>query len=243
MSGRYFAPYGKAPVHYPIDDPARTGVTPDQTELVIVEGDSAAKSVNQVRDTTRQSVLALQGKPMNVAKASRSVALRNEVLIRFASTLLDHKLSASEDWIEALRKADRCRYARLVVLMDPDADGIHCGVLVLGFLLRFAPQLLEERRVCVVRPPMFLFRIRGTTAEQAGVQIRTLVASNPDHARRMEAKLTEAGMFDYERFRHRGLGSIPPDVLRTCCVDPSSRAADEMSREEAADAVRLFSGG
>lgn len=124
-----------------------------------------------------------------------------------------------------------------------DADGIHCGVLVLGFLLRFAPQLLQERRVCVVRPPMFLFRIRGTTADQAGVQIRTLVASNPDHARRMEAKLTEAGMSDYERFRHRGLGSIPPDVLRTCCVDPSSRAADEMSREEAADAVRLFSGG
>ncbi|MEO9593791.1 toprim domain-containing protein [Rhodopirellula bahusiensis] len=243
MSGRHFAPYGKAPVHYPIDDPARSGVTPDQTELIIVEGDSAAKSVNQVRDPTRQSVLALQGKPMNVAKSTTSVALRNEVLTRFAATLLDRRVAAGEDWIAALRTAEQCRYAKLVVLMDPDADGIHCGVLVLGFLLRYAPKLFDQHRVCVVRPPMFLFRIRGTTPDESEVQVRTLVASNPDHARRMEAKLTEAGVSDYERFRHRGLGSIPPEVLRACCVQPGTRAADEMSREEASAAVRLFSGG
>jgi DNA gyrase subunit B len=243
VNGPYFAPYGKAPVHYPVDDPARTGVTSDQTELIVVEGDSAAKSVNQVRDTTRQSILALQGKPMNVAKSSRSVALRNEVLTRFAATLLDRRIRVGEDWIAALRSAETCRYARLVVLMDPDADGIHCGVLVLGFLLRFAPQLFDQHRVCVVRPPMFLFRIRGVKTVDSGVQERTLVASNPDHAQRMEAKLAEAGVFDYERFRHRGLGSIPPEVLRTCCVQPDTRAADEMSREEADAAVRLFSGG
>ncbi|KLU01953.1 DNA gyrase subunit B [Rhodopirellula islandica] len=230
-------------MHYPMDDPARTGVTPDQAELLIVEGDSAAKSVNQVRDATRQSILALQGKPMNVAKATASVALRNEVLTRFASTLLDRRINPGEDWIAALRTAETCRYARLVVLMDPDADGIHCGVLVLGFLLRYAPKLFEEHRVCVVRPPMFLFRIRGVASGETRGQDRTLVASNPDHAQRMEAKLAEAGVFDYERFRHRGLGSIPPAVLRTCCVDPGTRAADEMSRVEAASAVQLFSGG
>ncbi|WDQ15051.1 toprim domain-containing protein [Rhodopirellula sp. P2] len=243
MSGPYFAPYGKAPVHYPIDDPVRTGVTPDQTELLIVEGDSAARSVNQVRDPTRQSILALQGKPMNVAKATPTVALRNEVLTRFASTVLDRQISAGEDWIGALRSAETCRYARLVVLMDPDADGIHCGVLVLGFLLRYAPKMFDEQRVSVVRPPMFLFRIRGSDSGDAAGQDRTLVASNPDHAQRMEAKLAAAGVFDYERFRHRGLGSIPPEVLRACCVDPGTRAADQMSREEAAAAVRLFSGG
>ncbi|MCC9658611.1 toprim domain-containing protein [Rhodopirellula halodulae] len=239
MSQRYFAPYGRAPVHYPLESTQRTGVALADTELIIVEGDSAAKSVNQVRDATRQSVLALQGKPMNVGKACHSVLLKNDILRRFACTLLGRKITPIEDWSVPLAQAESCRYGRVAILMDPDADGIHCGVLALGILLRFTPELLRQGRVSVVRPPMILFRVETASEENP---VRTFVASNPEHAKRVEQKLREAGVQRFERFRHRGLGSIPSEILRHHCVQPNTRAADVMSFEEAQTAVAMFGG-
>ena len=96
-------------------------------ELFVVEGDSAAASVSRVRDPRFQAVLPMQGKPLNAVKASRQKVVSHA----FFGPLI----AALGTGIDADFRLGGLRYDRVLLLMDPDADGIHCGVLMLLFLL------------------------------------------------------------------------------------------------------------
>ncbi|MCE9629376.1 MAG: hypothetical protein K8S94_01470 [Planctomycetia bacterium] len=94
-------------------------------ELFVVEGDSAAASVSPVRDQRYQAVLPMQGKPLNTIKASRAKVAGH--------TLFAALTAAIGTGMDPHFDAAGLRYDRILVLMDPDADGIHCGVLLLMF--------------------------------------------------------------------------------------------------------------
>ncbi len=242
--------YGKQPVHYPCaavgeihtDIPGQPRISVPGTECLIVEGDSAAKSVDQVRCTQQQAILALQGKPLNAAKASRATAINNEIFQRIFETLLGRRRGGTMDAGELYRQlADpaACVYEKLVLLMDPDADGIHCGVLMMAFFRRFAPDLIRAGRVIVVRPPMFVFRL----PDQPQLDVpQWPVASSPEHAAAIEQTLREHNIDRFEKTRHRGLGSLDSSLLRHSSVDPTSRREHRLTVPEVDTAITMFGG-
>jgi DNA gyrase/topoisomerase IV subunit B len=242
-------PYGKQPVHYPCElvGPVQklassTLTTVQGSECLIVEGDSAAKSVDQVRDGRCQAILALQGKPLNAAKASRDAAFRNEVFLRIFETLLGHRTEDARDVDVLYRKLQNptaCVYDKLVLLMDPDADGIHCSVLMMGFFHQFAPALIGAGRVIMIRPPMFVFRFTDHSLQDAA---KHPVASTPEHAIAIEQALRQHGIEHFEKTRHRGLGSLDSPLLRRTCVDARSRNASCLTLEDAKTAIEMFGG-
>jgi DNA gyrase subunit B/topoisomerase-4 subunit B len=193
-------------------------------ELFVVEGDSAAGAVAAVRDPRLQAVLPMQGKPLNPVRASdRGVAAHP-----FWSALTT---ALGGGWGAAF-DLDARRYARLLVLTDPDADGIHCGALVAMFLYRWMPALVEHGHVHVVRAPV------GEIEVAAGEPLE-YAWSEPEFAA-LCRELRAAGRAPARTLRYRGLASLDPDVLRATCVAPATRNARPLTPAIAEHALATF---
>ncbi len=195
------------------------------SELLIVEGDSASRSVQRVRSPENQAVLPMQGKPLNAYKASRTNVLKNElfqVLIRSLNTGIDDEFDLSE-----------LRYQRIVLLFDPDADGIHCGALMLMFFYRWMPTILDERRLHVIHPPLYEF-----TAEQSDDKVH---AYNENHFSKIRDQLEKQNI-KYKSKRFRGLASIGEQTLRSTCVEPQTRRSYILQQDDAIAAINTFGG-
>jgi DNA gyrase subunit B/topoisomerase-4 subunit B len=193
-------------------------------ELFVVEGDSAAASVSGVRDPAFQAVLPMQGKPLNAVKASRKKVLGHAwfaALTAAIGTGLDPEFSAAG-----------LRYDRLLLLMDPDADGIHCCVLTLLFLHRWMRPLVEAGRIEIVRPPWGEVAVAGDPAVRLGF-------SEP-HLMALAAELQARGRVAVRRYR--GLAAIDAAVLGEACVVPATRRTDRVTAAEIARMGEMLSG-
>lgn len=195
------------------------------SELFVVEGDSAARSVAAVRDERCQAVLPMQGKPLNAARASRRTVAANPLFAGLVEAM-------GTGWDEAFDLGS-ARYGRVLLLTDPDADGIHCGVLLLFFFHRWMRGWLEAGRLEVVQPPMFRLEVAGMA------EPLHLYTEQECHDR--AAELARSGATVESRLRYRGLGSIDPATLRELCLDPSSRRAFRLRPEDAEAALAAFS--
>ncbi|MDM4015054.1 toprim domain-containing protein [Roseiconus lacunae] len=200
----------------------RTGGDNLYRELFIVEGDSASQAVANARDVRYQAVLPMQGKPMNAVKASPKAVRRNQWFAAFVEAL-------GTTWDPALRET--FRYSRLLLLFDPDADGIHCGALMLMFLERYFPELLTSRRVSLIKAP--LFRIEGDDPRDC------LFAYSEDQLQQLRSALEEKSI-PHRYQRYRGLASLPSDVLTEHCLAPNGRTAYLMGIDDAAMARKVF---
>ena len=204
-------------------------------ELFLVEGESAAGAVAAVRDARTQAVLPCQGKPLNAWRASPA---------RVAAYPLYPQLAAALGLSSATPGADldpaALRFERLVLLLDPDADGIHIGALLLLYLQRFAPDLLRLGRVFMVRAPLAGVRV---AARDTG-EVEDVWAYTPEQARALRERAAAAP----ERWAvlrdwgFRGLASLPPEVLRDTCVDPLTRRADEVTAAQMQAVIDVFGG-
>jgi DNA gyrase subunit B len=191
-------------------------------ELLLVEGDSASRSVARVRDSRFQAVLPMQGKPMNAIKASDASVRKNQWL----TALID---SLGAGWY-AEDLAD-LRYDRVLFLFDPDADGIHCGVLMLTFFDVYLRPLLDSNRVSLIKPPLFEIRAVG--------YCDCLHAFSEDHLHKIQKALSEKGI-NHSHHRYRGLASIDEKTLRENCVAPESRTAHLLQHSDAVEAQSIF---
>ena len=99
------------------------------TELFIVEGDSASNAIGGVRDAGFQAVMPMQGKPLNAWKATKDKVARNEFFNALHSAI-------GAGWGESFQLS-QTRYENIILVFDPDADGIHCGMLVLMYFYRW----------------------------------------------------------------------------------------------------------
>lgn len=194
------------------------------SELFVVEGDSASRAIARLRDRSYQAVLPMQGKPMNASKATFSAIRKNQ----WFSALMD---ALGADWDEL--DLDAIRYDRVMLLFDPDADGIHCGALMLMFFDRFLRPLIEANRVSLVTPP--LFRIDPVGYDEK------LNAFGEEHFAKIR-KLLDGKNIQFSHQRYRGLASINEDVLIETCIDPESRTAYLVRREDALAAKEVFGG-
>ncbi len=173
------------------------------TELFLVEGDSAGGSAKQARRRETQAVLPLRGKILNVASATVDKLRQNQEL---------------RDLIEALGcgVGDRfdirkLRYGRIVIMTDADVDGAHIASLLMTFFYRELPELMREGHVYLAQPPLF----RMTQGA------RSVYAMNEADRERL-AKTFKAGS-KIEVSRFKGLGEMPPAALRDTTMDPAKR--------------------
>ena len=207
-----------------LHDCQRHGIGSD-SELFVVEGDSASKSVCRARNPETQAVLPMQGKPMNAIKATRGAVEHNDLF----RVLVD---AIGVGWDQDI-DLDNLRYERVILLFDPDADGIHCGALMLMFFHRWMRPLLDTGRLSVVRAP--LYEIASPDRSEI------IHAYSEEHYRRIRDEL-ERKKIAFQGQLYRGLASLSLSTLLTTCLNQDTRNIHPLNVEDAKAAIGVFVG-
>ncbi len=184
----------------------------DESELFIVEGDSAGGSAKQGRDRGTQAILPLRGKVLNTEQAALGKVLENKEL---ADLVVALGCSIGKDF-----DISRLRYGKIILLADADSDGHHITTLLLTFIFRHMRGLLEAGKVFLAQPPLFRVDIGKETYWAA------------DDTQRDELVKKHGGRAKPEITRFKGLGEMMPKVLWDTTLDPKKR---RLLRVEIAD--------
>ena len=206
------------------------------TELFIVEGDSAAGAVAGVRAVQYQAVLPMQGKPLNAHRASAAKVLSNPLFSQLSAALGVPMIDSSKDAALLNDSLADLRFSRINCLFDPDADGIHCGALLLMFFSRWMRPLLASGRIHMIRAPLF-----EMTADQRDGEILLAHPDSVASSNATKAAWTGQGATGIKIHHYRGLGSINADVLWRTCVAPASRQSTAVGLAAAQAAIEVFS--
>ena len=189
-----------------------------ETELFIVEGDSAGGSAKMGRDSNIQAILPLWGKMLNVEKARADRIYGNDKLMPVV-TALGTGIGDEFD-------ISKVRYHKIFIMADADVDGSHICTLMLTFFFRYMRPLIDHGYVYVAQPPLFKLQ-KGQTVKYA---------YNDD-----EMKLLSAEMPGAKVNRYKGLGEMNPDQLWETTMNPDNRVIVQIKIEDAERADEAFS--
>jgi DNA gyrase subunit B len=193
---------------------------PRESELFIVEGDSAGGSAKRARNPQFQAILPIRGKILNVERARIDKMLKNEEIQALITAIGS---GVAEDF-----DGEKVRYHKCIVMVDADVDGAHIRTLLLTFFYRQLPQLVQHGCIYIAQPPLYradLGKERHYLKDEAAL-------------RRFEAD-HEGRKFELMRFK--GLGEMDWDELGATTMDQATRTLLQVSETDAAIADEIFS--